>query len=70
MDALKPGEDYGVSLLSPLGRTWFVQMMACIRAEILKREIPKRELPPSLPKLKSDAIEKDPDPSKLRPRKS
>ena len=65
MDALKPGEDYGVSLLSPKNRLWFVQMMACIRAEILKREIPKCEFPSSSPKPKSDAIEKDADPSKL-----
>ena len=38
--ALESGKEYGVSLLHPQGRTWFVQMMACIRAEILKRDLP------------------------------
>ena len=38
--ALQPGKGHGVTLLNPEGRTWFVQMMSCIRAEILKRALP------------------------------
>ena len=62
MDALTAGEDYGVSLLDPDNRLWFVQMMACIRADMLKRELP------DLPKWVSNADVEDhddPDPTKL-----
>eukprot|EP00754_Rhynchopus_humris_P031511 Rhum_TRINITY_DN15340_c1_g3::Rhum_TRINITY_DN15340_c1_g3_i2::g.149655::m.149655 len=37
--ALDASGKYGVSLLHPVGRDLFVRMMACIRAEILKREV-------------------------------
>ena len=58
-DALKSGNEYGVSLLHPAGRMWFVQMMACIRAEILKRELPE------LPKWESNVDGDAPNPDKL-----
>ena len=38
--ALEAGDTYGMSLLSPMNRDLFVRTMACIRAEILKRELP------------------------------
>ena len=57
--ALSPSGRYGVSLLSPAGRTWFVQMMSCIRAEILTR------VHPEALKWESDADDEDHDPEEL-----
>ena len=37
--ALSDGE-HGVSVMSASGRDWFVRMMACIRVEMLARELP------------------------------
>ena len=59
VNALKPDKQYGVSLLHPDGRTWFVQMMACIRVEILKRQLPEA------PKWESNADGSPPNPEGL-----
>ena len=48
-----------MSLLDPDNRLWFVQMMACIRAEILKRELPESQ------KWESEANGEKADPDEL-----
>ena len=57
--ALKSGEDFGVSLLDPDNRLWFVQIMACIRAKILTHPMPEA------PVWESNAVGKKADPSNL-----
>ena len=59
MDALDAGNEYGVSLLRPKNRLWFVRMMACIRAEMLKRKVPAPEPAHFKTRKPGEAVPKD-----------